>query len=181
MPRGLKLERHPQSPGGEDVRLETQALRSGGLLILRYALKSPPGAVVVPPKGQPERADELWRRTCFEAFIMREGAGYYELNLAPSGRWAAYRFDGYREGMADADPVLPPPISIRGDAGSYALRAEIDLSGLGDLPTGSWRVALTAVLEHPDGGRSYWALRHAPGKPDFHHPDSFVLELPPSA
>jgi hypothetical protein len=25
--------------------------------------------------------------------------GYVEYNLSPSGAWAAYRFDGYREGM----------------------------------------------------------------------------------
>jgi hypothetical protein len=37
------------------------------------------------------------------------------------------------------------------------------------------------VLEE-DGGAlsgalSYWALRHPPGKPDFHHPAGFALEL----
>ena len=35
-----------------------------------------------------------------------------------------------------------------------------------------------AVIEENDGRLSYWALRHAPGKPDFHHPEAFALELP---
>jgi hypothetical protein len=24
---------------------------------------------------------------------------------------------------------------------------------------------------------SYWSLEHPPGKPDFHHPDGFTMEL----
>jgi len=39
------------------------------------------------------------------------------------------------------------------------------------------RVALSAVIEAPDGALSYWALRHAPGKPDFHHAEAFALSL----
>jgi len=38
---------------------------------------------------------------------------------------------------------------------------------------------LTAVVECVDGALSYWALRHAAGKPDFHHPDTFALEIAP--
>jgi hypothetical protein len=39
------------------------------------------------------------------------------------------------------------------------------------------RLGLSAVIEENDGTISYWALKHLPGKPDFHHPDSFALEL----
>jgi hypothetical protein len=38
-------------------------------------------------------------------------------------------------------------------------------------------LGLSAVVEHADGARSYWALQHPPGKPDFHHPDSFAMQL----
>jgi hypothetical protein len=40
-------------------------------------------------------------------------------------------------------------------------------------------VALAAVIEADTGELSYWSLQHAPGKPDFHHPDGFTLELSP--
>jgi hypothetical protein len=33
------------------------------------------------------------------------------------------------------------------------------------------------VIEETNGAKSYWALKHPPGKPDFHHADGFVLEL----
>ena len=38
-------------------------------------------------------------------------------------------------------------------------------------------VGLSAVIEEQGGVLSYWALRHPPGKPDFHHRDSFAMEL----
>jgi hypothetical protein len=39
------------------------------------------------------------------------------------------------------------------------------------------RVGVSAILEDRDGTKSYWALAHPPGKPDFHDPACFALEL----
>jgi hypothetical protein len=39
------------------------------------------------------------------------------------------------------------------------------------------QLALSAVVEDEQGLLSYWALKHPPGRPDFHHPDAFALEL----
>jgi hypothetical protein len=41
----------------------------------------------------------------------------------------------------------------------------------------SIRLGLSALVEAIDGELSYWALRHLPGKPDFHHVDAFDLQL----
>ena len=38
-------------------------------------------------------------------------------------------------------------------------------------------IALSAVVEQSNGSLSYWALKHPPGRPDFHHADGYVLEL----
>jgi hypothetical protein len=48
------------------------------------------------------------------------------------------------------------------------------------VPAGEadWEVGLSAVIEAADGALSYWALRHPAGRPDFHHPDCFALDLP---
>ena len=99
-------------------------------------------------------------------------AGYREFNFSPSTQWAAYDFDSYRAGMRNAD-VLAPRIEVRYGPERYELYAAFDLPG--GTP---WRLALTAVIEETDGVKSYWALKHPPGKPDFHHADGFVLELP---
>jgi hypothetical protein len=171
---GAKLVRHPGSAGGEALSLEAEAMRrAGGLLTLRYVLTGDVDTVRWPPVGEPERVDGLWRTTCLEAFVAGGSGEYAELNFAPSTRWAAYRFSGRRAGMAPAD-VSEPAIAVRREPGRLELRA--DVSGLPDH--GPWRVGLTAVVEDVAGRISYWALAHPGDKPDFHHPDSFVLELP---
>jgi hypothetical protein len=40
-----------------------------------------------------------------------------------------------------------------------------------------WRLGLAAITEDTRGGKSYWALAHPSGKPDFHHFDCFAHEL----
>lgn len=60
-----------------------------------------------------------------------------------------------------------------------ALSACLDDPGL--AAGGPWQAGLSAVIEETGGARSYWALAHPPGEPDFHHPDCFVLELSPAS
>lgn len=168
------LTRHPDRPSAVTaVQAEVSRTR-GGALSLRYAVADPQGALVLPAAGLSGRADGLWRRTCFEAFVRRP-AGYYELNLSPSGQWAAYRFDGYRAGMAAAGEVANVAIAAARVPGRFELAGSLDLSGLADLPAGPWRLALSAVIEDMDG-LSYWALAHPPGAADFHHDAGFVGE-----
>ena len=104
------------------------------------------------------------------------GDGYYELNLSPSGQWAAYRFDGYRAGMAAAEAVTTVAIAAARTPGRFELVGAMELSGLADLAAGPWRLALAAVIEDA-GGLSYWALAHPPGEADFHHAAGFVAEV----
>jgi hypothetical protein len=133
-------------------------------------------AVSIPALASQERRDELWKHTCFETFIGLEGGGYLEFNLSPALHWGAYHFEGYREGMQDLS-VVAPAISLTGIANLFALGADIGLSAdNGEL---SGELALSAVIEELDGTKSYWALAHPPGAPDFHHPTCFVATLPP--
>jgi hypothetical protein len=170
-----ELIRHPDTPCDAVDRIDVAVARpQPGLLALRYTVSGRIAQVNFAPLSEPLRTDELWQTTCFEAFIeTAPGVGYYEFNLSPSTKWAAYHFTNYREGMALAE--LSPPAIITG-----ANVTHIDVDALIYLPPSdaSWRVALTAVIEETNGVKSYWALKHAPGNPDFHHADGFVLELP---
>lgn len=149
--------------------------REPGRLLLRYRLTGITDRLVLPPASC-ARTDGLWKHTCLEAFVQGAGdAGYRELNLSPGGAWAAYRFNGYRAGMADAD-IGPPDIrpTALGDHG-------LDMLAIWDLdlpPDRPWRIGVAAVIEEAGGGLSYWALAHPPSKPDFHHADGFALDLP---
>lgn len=150
-------------------------MSQNGVMSLGYVLGGLEVGVKLPRHAFSARKSDLWRHTCFEAFVRAGGDGYLEINLSPSTEWAVYAFDGYRQGMRPAD--LPPPrIEVEQAPDRFELRAELDLGGL--LPVEAlWKVGLTAVVETEEG-LSYWALAHPPGKPDFHHPDCFALELP---
>jgi len=119
--------------------------------------------IVLPPAAVCLRRDNLWQTTCFEIFWQPLGEkSYREFNLSPSGQWAAYDFDSFREGMRDA-PVEAIAISCSHDAAGLVLHASI----AADLPAPA-QVALNAVAEHADGAKQYWALAFPPGKPEFH-------------
>jgi len=164
---------HPdcQSDAVEGVEVEAGPL-SGTQLRLRYVVTGRIGDIAWPHAADPERADGLWQSTCFEVFARHAGAeGYDEFNFSPSTQWAVYRFDGYRSGMTKPD-VLGPRIEGRHGQKHYELHVAFDLPG-----APPWRLALAAVIEETNGRKSYWALAHPPGRPDFHHADGFVLEL----
>lgn len=161
---------HPDSGPGAVASIEVEILRPGPRqLVLHYALRGDMGAIRLPPPRPPERADDLWQHTCFEAFLANP-PGYLELNFSPSTRWAAYRFDAQRSGMREA-AIMPPKMDSLIGRERYDLSVEVALPVLG-------RMGLSAVIEEKDGSRTYWALAHGPGEPDFHHGACFALELP---
>ena len=136
---------------------------------IAYVVDAPADALVLPVPAAPCRADGLWRSTCFELFLRNAGQEYLEFNFSPSGQWAAYRFSGYREGMQPLPLDAPPVIENRDQTGRYSLTAVLVLPRAAPLGFG-----ISAVIELRGGAKSFWALEHPQGKPDFHHADSFV-------
>jgi len=137
----------------------------------RLAFRATGGPLRLPERAAPERTDGLWQATCFELFVKPLGCeGYFEFNFSPSTQWAAYALDGYRAGMRPLE--IPAPRIERSEDG---VSVNVDLS---TLPRGAWRVGLSAVIEEAGGTRSYWALKHPAGAPDFHDDACFALELP---
>jgi|SRR5579871_3186245 len=174
------LDLHSDSRCAAASRIEAEITReSASRLILDYRLSGRIADLAIPPLARPQRTDDLWRHTCFEAFIKStDSLGYCEFNLSPSRAWAAYRFSGYRIGMAPALEIDEVIIETRLASDQLALRAVLDLAGFKDLvPAPLWRVGISAVIEETNGAKSYWALNHPAGKPDFHHLDGFVLDL----
>jgi hypothetical protein len=171
--RTLRL--HPDSRCDAATGVEVDvALPRPGSLVLSYVVSGKIGELRMPPMVASGRSDELWRHTCFEAFVRpATGPEYYEFNFSPSTQWAAYRFENYRSGMRVATEIAAPRIEVRSDEATYTLQAALELDGL----SSSLHLGLSAVLEEANGRKSYWALTHPPGKADFHHADCFALEL----
>lgn len=197
----IPLVLHPDSTC-DPVRalyVEVQRLRHGRH-ILRYVVEGDIQHIRLGRHVHNDRQDELWRHTCFEAFLQVEGqSSYLEFNFSTAG-WNCYHFDDYRAGMEPAriaEPSVefgwrdqPVPTGTTAHFTDLAtldayqapflmLQAHVDLKQRGELWMGEpWRLGLSAVIEENSGRKSYWALKHPDGPPDFHRADCFTLELP---
>lgn len=177
----LLLKLHPASRCDAVAAIDVTVERDGANgLRLRYQVTGALGDLRLPPEAPPARVDALWRSTCFEAFVREgEGPAYFEFNFASSTAWAAYRFAAYRRDRENVGEIAPPAIVVRREP--RVLQLETELRALRLAENARWRIGLSAVIEETNGRLSYWALTHPPGKPDFHHPDCFALELEPAS
>jgi hypothetical protein len=172
-----RLMEHPDTPA-PPIHIGVEATLVGSdILKLDYAVVGAIADLLLPPPVIPARQDKLWRHTCFEAFVgFGDGAGYIEFNFAPSRHYAAYRFEGYRQGMQPALDFPAPDIHSEMDGNArFLLTAWIDLKPLNTV--GPTTLGLSAVIEARDKSISYWALAHPQGRPDFHNSDCFTVRL----
>ena len=178
----VTLHCHPDTPAAAVRGVAARVGRNTPEeLAVTFILDADPDRLRIPAPRAPRVAHQLWEHTCCEIFIARKGLpAYCELNLSPSGEWAAYAFDGYRSPRAEAPHAeeIAPAFKVRGAPNGFKLDAVINLDRIPVHRSGApLSLALSAVVESREGALSYWALRHPPGKPDFHHPDAFALEL----
>lgn len=160
---------HPAQVSGVSVRWTQLA---DGRLMLRYRVEGATSLVVPPFRGHGQ-ADELWKTTCFELFLYDGEGRYREFNFSPSGQWALYSFNGYRNRADGAVLRDHPEIKHEQGDNMFVQTVFVDAAIL----LGAERAALAAVIEETGGRPSYWALAHNGLKPDFHDPFSFRLPL----
>lgn len=168
----FELQPHPSTPTPflKSLRVYVEQVDRVRMR-LRFEASGDIDALEIPPTRPPRRTDELWRATCFEAFLRdARGAGYDEWNFSPSGEWAAYRFDDYRAGMTAL--ALPHEPTLHWQSHTHRCQLEAIIARVAS--SGPVHLALSAVLRDRSGKTYYWALRHAPGKPDFHHAAGFA-------
>jgi hypothetical protein len=190
MRQSLRL--HPDAFCPAVTSIEVDVARPAlGTLVLTYAVTGKISDLAMPSVTAATRTGDLWRHTCFEAFVRHSPKGeYYEFNFAPSTQWAAYKFNGYRSGMCAASAIDAPRIAVQAGPEHFALRASLDIERMletilqpipaverGQPRAARLHLGLSAVIEEASGRQSHWALVHPPGKPDFHHSDCFALEV----
>jgi hypothetical protein len=182
MPVSAVLQCHPDSSctAVENVKANLQ-WDQGECLAVTYVLDGVIDQLRIPRDSSARAGGELWQHTCFELFIgAQNDAEYYEFNFSPDGEWAVYEFRNYRDGGPIRLDDLDPKIAVQRRAGSLELSAVISLNVLpGIRPDVHLALGLSAVIEDSAGSLSYWALKHPPGKPDFHHADNFTLQIEP--
>jgi hypothetical protein len=176
----FNLVPHPSTPpGSPEFKVWATVDHAASLAAVAttniwFGVGAPAERFVIAEAAEPERAEDLWKATCFEAFLRALGdEAYREWNFAPSGQWASYAFSAYRENMASAEVDQPPYIRMEDNLTWWAVGATIAV-----LADTNWELGLSAVIEEKDGTKSYWALAHPREKPDFHDPGCFVARLP---
>lgn len=116
--------------------------------------------------------DYLWQDNCLECFFeLNQSQGYLEINLAPNGAFATYRFTDYR-----TPNTLPPPrddklslyqIRKHTVAGWHTRHVGIKFNEyFATPPCHLSKIHPTAIL-YREGNPIFYATRHA-NPPDFH-------------
>lgn len=170
---------HPDTPTTAVKSIEGIVSRADpAILTLHFALVGDLAKLNIPTPQPARFRDQLWMHCCFEAFLrVDDEPAYYEFNFSPSGEWAAYHFEDYRQRSVAPQDFSPPRIKRHDAEGSIEITVELDLHSLALIGRTPLKLGLSAVVEDSNGLLSYWALRHAPGKPDFHHRDMFALAI----
>jgi hypothetical protein len=160
------LVSHPSAAAPPAIDIYAVALLlGGGRVSCHFRVRGDLSRIRLPDPTTNARADELWRHTCFEAFIApKDGDAYVELNFASSNAWAAYTFDHYRYGMKPLTTLKPPALKFKKEADLLVLDVTMQLR----LLTLDSRIGFAAVIEDLDGRISHWAVTHPVAKADFH-------------
>jgi len=162
------------------IAISVDAARTAeGDFLLHYVVTGETDRIRIPePVIYASRHENLWQHTCFEAFVaVGDDGRYFEFNLAPSTGWDAYHFRRYRD--RDMHLSFPTPhFDVERANGRLEVTTVLDVTETLELADMDWRLGLTAVIEAVDESKSYWALEHPPGPPDFHNADCFVARLP---
>lgn len=173
----IDLKCHPSSDSNvvRSIRVLVRRL-AGAEFQMTFRLDGEISKIKIPAPDVARFNSELWRHTCFELFVSREGQPeYYEFNFAPSGEWAVFAFSRYRDGGPFANESLHPQIALRSSPTRLELDAVASLDALSPIHSRvTLRIGLSAVIESAEGS-SYWALAHPAEKPDFHNVDGFAL------
>ena len=75
-----------------------------------------------------------------------------------------------------ADIAAPPYIRLEDNLTWWTLGGTIAVPA-----DAQWQLGLSAVIEERDGAKSFWAMAHPEGAPDFHHRSCFAATLSPIA
>src|SRR5258708_15471695 len=150
----IALECHPVKRCEAVRAIEVLMRRSTDVEVkMTFRLDGDLSRLRIPRPGTPRIATDLWRHTCFEAFIAIKGqTAYFEFNFAPSGEWAVYAFAAYRDGGPIANENLQPLIAARSTENRLELKSIVRLDSLSSIhPEATLRVGLCAVVEASDG------------------------------
>ncbi|MGB3300654.1 MAG: DOMON-like domain-containing protein [Phormidesmis sp.] len=186
-PITFSLQPFKETAEATNLVIVVTVARRQDTLSLSYILKGDLGKVAIPTRREtPQRKDRLWQQTCFEFFIAADtnrthSTPYWEFNLSPSQDWNVFSLSGYRQGRREEKAFSSLPIYTGTLTHAIYLEASVNIGRLIDASK-PVRVGVSAVVVSADKEESFWAIAHPTFQStaaDFHHPDSFAIELAP--
>lgn len=161
---------NPYQPIQEKILIEGDIQFLAEKLVVKFQWSDPEGKIAMGDEIELERLHELWKHTCFEAFIHAEHQeSYYEINLSATGGWNAYEFQKYRTPQPPQQTEQLILLSFHRE--ENLIEAQFELKNHQHV----WWCSLTAVVELTDGKKLYFAVEHKGDRPDFHLKESFKL------
>lgn len=147
-------------------------------LEIEYKLTGNLSQLIIPEhKHSPTRQYNLWENTCFEFFLgIKDSSKYWEFNLSPAGHWNVFRFDDYRQDIAEEITFDALPFKVIQQYNLLYLNLEFNLYQIINAEQ-NLEVGITTVIEDKEKQLSYWALTHTQKVADFHDRNSFLINL----
>ena len=172
------LQPFPDNNKLAQIEINGRVTRKDRILSIEYQLFGDLNSISIAPAANiPSRQFHLWEATCFEFFIGIPGdRNYWEFNLSPSGDWAVFALDDYRQGLRDELAFTSLPFKVDRYPNYITLSLEFDLSEL-ILAEQDLEMSVTTVIKSSQDELSYWAISHSGKEADFHLRDSFSIEM----
>lgn len=159
------------------ISIAGEIQRQGDRLKIFYCLEGASQIIIPEITYNPTRQYDLWNHTCFEFFLrIHNSTKYWEFNLSPAGHWNVFRFPDYRQDIAEEMALAFLPFKVQMQADLLQLDLEVNLKKI-ISPQQKLEASVTTVIEDRASRLSYWALSHSGKEPDFHHQDSFLIDL----
>lgn len=152
--------------------------RQHNQLNLQYLLAGNLDNIIIPQSvSTPTRQYDLWEHTCLEFFLgLKDSTSYWEFNLSPTGDWNVFKFPDYRQDIAEEIAFTSLPFTVLQQANYLELNLKLNLNKI-IFSEQNLLFGITSVIESQDQQLSYWALKHPASTADFHHRDSWIINL----
>ena len=145
-------------------------------LKLDYEIIGDISLYIFPKQTQQQRANELWKATCFELFMNNySSTKYYEINISPSTQWNSYQFTSYKKEMIESHIFSTPTIRSQQQNNGYNLSFEMDFTE--SIFEKKLLINCAVILLDNKGVRYFYSINRRKELPDFHDREYFELLL----
>ena len=140
---------------------------------ISFVVKGELDAYIFLQKLKLQRANELWKATCFELFLANsQKEEYYEINFSSSLAWNFYYLKNYRAEVQELKLLHEPKIEVYYHADELHIDFELETEILATENFDLYNVASICLTK--DKLRTFWSVKHKKDVPDFHNRDNFL-------